>query len=48
MMVKSKTGADYHVRPFPRMRRLIADEAWLAQRKHIIHGLVEVDFPRRC
>ena len=47
-MVKSKTGADYHVRPFPRMRRLIADEAWLAQRKHIIHGLVEVDFPRRC
>jgi hypothetical protein len=33
-MIKSKTCADYHVRPFPRMRRLVVDQAWLAQRKH--------------
>jgi pyruvate/2-oxoglutarate dehydrogenase complex dihydrolipoamide acyltransferase (E2) component len=42
-MMKNKAGTDYHVRPFPRMRRLVVDQAWLAQRKHIIRGLVEVD-----
>jgi len=42
-MIKRKTRTDYHVRPFPRMRRLIRDQAWLAQRKHIIRGLIEVD-----
>lgn len=42
-MRNSKQIADYHVRPFPRMRRLVVDQAWLAQRKHMIHGLIEVD-----
>jgi pyruvate/2-oxoglutarate dehydrogenase complex dihydrolipoamide acyltransferase (E2) component len=43
MMNNSKQTADYHVRPVPRMRRLVVDQAWLAQRKHMIHGLIEVD-----
>jgi pyruvate/2-oxoglutarate dehydrogenase complex dihydrolipoamide acyltransferase (E2) component len=42
-MRNSKQTPDYHVRPFPRMRRVVIDQAWLAQRKHMIHGLVEVD-----
>ncbi len=42
-MSNGKQTTDYHVRPFPRMRRLVVDQAWLAQRKHMIHGLVEVD-----
>jgi pyruvate/2-oxoglutarate dehydrogenase complex dihydrolipoamide acyltransferase (E2) component len=43
MMRNSKQTTDYHVRPFPHMRRLVVDQAWLAQRKHMIHGLIEVD-----
>jgi pyruvate/2-oxoglutarate dehydrogenase complex dihydrolipoamide acyltransferase (E2) component len=43
VMRNRKQTSDYHVRPFPRMRRLVIDQAWLAQRKHMIHGLIEVD-----
>jgi pyruvate/2-oxoglutarate dehydrogenase complex dihydrolipoamide acyltransferase (E2) component len=39
----------YQVRPFGRDRQLVADAGWLARRKHMMHGLVEVDVtaPRR-
>jgi len=49
-MGNRKQVADYHVRPFPRMRRLVVDQAWLARRKHMIRGLVEVDvtLPRQA
>jgi pyruvate/2-oxoglutarate dehydrogenase complex dihydrolipoamide acyltransferase (E2) component len=33
----------YEVRPFPRTRQLVIDAGWIAHRKHMIHGLVEVD-----
>src|SRR5262245_43043037 len=50
VMRNSKQTTDYHVRPIPRMRRLVVDQAWLAQRKHMIHGLIEVDvtIPRQA
>ena len=49
-MRNSKQTTDYHMRPIPRMRRLVVDQAWLAQRKHMIHGLIEVDvtIPRQA
>jgi hypothetical protein len=28
----------YTVHPFPRMRQLVLDSGWMAQRKHMIHG----------
>jgi pyruvate/2-oxoglutarate dehydrogenase complex dihydrolipoamide acyltransferase (E2) component len=43
MIGNSKQTIDYHVRPVSRMRRLVVDQAWLARRKHMIHGLIEVD-----
>ena len=43
MIRNRKQTTDYHVRPVPRMRRLVVDQAWLALRKHMIHGLIEVD-----
>jgi hypothetical protein len=43
MIRNSKQMTHYHVRRVPRMRRLVIDQAWLAQRKHMIHGLIEVD-----
>jgi pyruvate/2-oxoglutarate dehydrogenase complex dihydrolipoamide acyltransferase (E2) component len=43
MIRHSKQTPNYHVRSVPRMRRLVVDQAWLAQRKHMIHGLIEVD-----
>ncbi len=42
-MRNRKQTTDYHVRSFPRVRRLVVDQAWLAQRKHMSHGLIEVD-----
>lgn len=33
----------YKVLPYPRMRRLVQDAGWMARRRHMIHGLVEVD-----
>jgi hypothetical protein len=43
MIRNRKQITDYHVRLLPRMRRLVVDQAWLALRKHMIHGLIEVD-----
>ena len=43
MSRNSPPRPDCHVRSVSRMRRVVADQAWLAQRKHMIHGLVEVD-----
>jgi pyruvate/2-oxoglutarate dehydrogenase complex dihydrolipoamide acyltransferase (E2) component len=39
----------YAAKPFPRNRQLILDAGWIAQRKHMFHGLIEVDVtkPRR-
>jgi len=36
----------YKVLPYPRMRRLVQDAGWMARRRHMIHGLVEVDVTR--
>jgi pyruvate/2-oxoglutarate dehydrogenase complex dihydrolipoamide acyltransferase (E2) component len=33
----------YTVEPFPVMRRFSLDAGWLGRRRHIIHGLLEVD-----
>lgn len=33
----------YTVHEFARERQLVADAGWLASRKHMIHGLIEVD-----
>jgi len=40
----------YSVEPFPPFRQLVMDGMVLASRKHLIHGLVEVDItkPRQC
>ena len=35
--------AEYEIVPFPRMRHLVIDVMRVAQRKHMIHGLVEAD-----
>ena len=43
MIRNRKQTIDHHVRPVPRMRRLVVDQAWLALRKHMIRGLIEVD-----
>lgn len=45
----ASSGNGYEVRPFPRNRQLVLDAGWIAHRKHMIHGLVEVDVtePRR-
>lgn len=33
----------YDILPFPRLRRLVLDAGWMARRRHMIHGLLEVD-----
>jgi pyruvate/2-oxoglutarate dehydrogenase complex dihydrolipoamide acyltransferase (E2) component len=33
----------YEVRPFPKMRRFALDAGYLGRRRHIVHGLIEVD-----
>jgi pyruvate/2-oxoglutarate dehydrogenase complex dihydrolipoamide acyltransferase (E2) component len=33
----------YHVEPIPRMRRFSLDAGYLGRRRHIVHGLIEVD-----
>ena len=35
--------AGYEIRPFPRSRRMVAVGLRMAERKHIIHGLLEAD-----
>ena len=39
----------YTVKPFSRNRQLILDAGWIAHRKHMFHGLIQVDVtkPRR-
>ncbi|HSN78278.1 MAG TPA: 2-oxo acid dehydrogenase subunit E2 [Anaerolineae bacterium] len=36
----------YQVLPYPRLRRLVQDAGWMARRRHMIHGLLEVDVTR--
>lgn len=38
-----KNHDDYEVVPFPRMRRFALDAGYLGRRRHIVHGLLEVD-----
>jgi pyruvate/2-oxoglutarate dehydrogenase complex dihydrolipoamide acyltransferase (E2) component len=33
----------YELQPFPRSRRLVLDAGWNARRRHMMHGLLEVD-----
>lgn len=33
----------YHIEPIPKMRRFALDAGYLGRRRHIIHGLIEVD-----
>lgn len=42
----NETPAEYEIVPFPRMRHLVIDVLRAAQRKHMIHGLVEADVTR--
>lgn len=39
----------FTVLPFPPMRRLVLDAGWMAKRRHMMHGFIEVDVtePRR-
>lgn len=34
---------DFQIRPYPPLRRLVQDAGWMAKRRHMIHGLLEVD-----
>ncbi len=38
-----KQQADYTVKPFPLARQIVIDAARLGRRKHMIHGLLEMD-----
>jgi pyruvate/2-oxoglutarate dehydrogenase complex dihydrolipoamide acyltransferase (E2) component len=44
--VANEKPAEYEIVPFPRMRHLIIDVLRDAHRKHMIHGLLEVDVTR--
>jgi hypothetical protein len=44
--VATETPAEFEIVPFPRMRHLVIDVLRAAQRKHMIHGLVEADVTR--
>jgi hypothetical protein len=46
VQVAHETPAEYEIVPFPRMRHLVIDVLRAAQRKHMIHGLVEADVTR--
>jgi pyruvate/2-oxoglutarate dehydrogenase complex dihydrolipoamide acyltransferase (E2) component len=37
---------DFEIRPFPSERNTIVDAGYLAARRHVIHGLIEVDVTR--
>lgn len=41
---------DYEVQSFPKMRRFAIDAGYLGRKRHIVHGLIEVDItdPRRA
>lgn len=36
----------YEVRPFPKVRRFALDAGYLGRRRHIVHGLIEVDITK--
>jgi pyruvate/2-oxoglutarate dehydrogenase complex dihydrolipoamide acyltransferase (E2) component len=40
---------EHEIRRFSPMRRLVLDAGWMARRRHMIHGLIEIDVtePRR-
>lgn len=40
---KRENEGGYRILPYPRMRQLVVDAGWMAQRRHMIHGLIEVD-----
>jgi pyruvate/2-oxoglutarate dehydrogenase complex dihydrolipoamide acyltransferase (E2) component len=42
-MTVSKNSENYQVIPFPKIRRLMVDGGRMARKKHLVHGLVEVD-----
>jgi pyruvate/2-oxoglutarate dehydrogenase complex dihydrolipoamide acyltransferase (E2) component len=44
--VSNETPAEYEIIPFPRIRHLTIDVMRIAHRKHMIHGLIEVDVTR--
>lgn len=44
--MSNETPAEYEIIPFPRMRYLTIDVMRIAHRKHMIHGLIEVDVTR--
>jgi pyruvate/2-oxoglutarate dehydrogenase complex dihydrolipoamide acyltransferase (E2) component len=44
--VANETPAEYEIVPFARMRHLVIDVMRIAHRKHMIHGLIEVDVTR--
>jgi 2-oxoacid dehydrogenases acyltransferase (catalytic domain) len=37
---------EFEIRPFPKIRRLMADGGRMGRQKHIVHGLVEMDVTR--
>lgn len=45
-MKASQTRTGYAVLPYPPLRRLVQDAGWMARRRHMIHGFVEVDVTR--
>jgi pyruvate/2-oxoglutarate dehydrogenase complex dihydrolipoamide acyltransferase (E2) component len=44
--VANEKPAEYETVPFPRMRHLVIDVLCAAHRKHMVHGLIEVDVTR--
>ena len=42
----AREGESYEVRPFPKIRRAYVDVLREGHRRHIIHGLVEVDISK--
>jgi hypothetical protein len=34
---------EYTIEPIPKMRRFSLDAGYLGRRRHIVHGLIEVD-----
>lgn len=38
-----QAGPGFTVAPFPRSRQLVQDAWWMSRRRHLVHGLLEVD-----
>ena len=43
MKTTSDRKAGYSIEPIPKMRRFSLDAGHLGRRRHIVHGLIEVD-----